>query len=415
VIALYNVLLGVALVIGAPVAVLLLALVPRWRVGLSQRLCVLPRRAHPTIWVHAASVGEVEAALPLIRELEARGLAVIATALSPTGRARLRELLPHIDVRLAPLDLPGLAQLSVRRARVRVLVLIETELWPNAIAATHSAGGRVVIASGRISDQSFPRYRRLRLLFAPVLRRVARIAAQNDESRQRFCALGARPEHCSVVGDLKLDRDPPPPASEALRAALGEGPFLVGGSTHAGEEEALLDAWRELRARHAPELRLLLVPRHPDRAEAVLRVARSAGDDAALRSKGASRADVVVVDTLGELAALYGLADLVFAGGTLVPVGGHNLIEPVRAGRVVVCGPHLHNQRPQVRLLGPFGALVRIDAGRELAPTLERLWLDPSRNQAAERARAALAEHRGALQRVASQVCEVYDAALAGA
>lgn len=414
-IALYNTLLIGALLLAAPFALVPLALVPRWRAGLGQRLRALPARARPSVWVHAASVGEVEAALPLIRALEARGLDVVATSLSLTGRARLRETLPQLDPRLAPLDLPWLTRASVRRARVRVLVLIETELWPNAIAATSAAGGRVVIASGRVSDRSYARYRRLRVLFAAVLGRVSRIAAQSEESAQRFCALGALPERCSVVGDLKLDRDPPAPAPEALRTALGPGPFLVAGSTHAGEEEVLLGAWRELRARAAPGLRLVLVPRHPDRAEAVLRAARAAGENAALRSKGAASADVVVVDTLGELAAIYPLAELIFAGGTLVPVGGHNLLEPVRAGRVVVCGPQLHNQRTQVQLLAPFGVLVRIATARDLAPALERLWLDPARNAPARRARAALAEHRGTVERVASQVCEAYDAALAGA
>ncbi|MGH2898314.1 MAG: 3-deoxy-D-manno-octulosonic acid transferase, partial [Solirubrobacteraceae bacterium] len=326
-----------------------------------QRLRPLPRMPEGTVWVHAASVGEAEAAAPLLSALIANGVHVIATTLTLTGRARLRARLPRLPVRLMPLDLPGLVQRSLARAQVAVVVLIETELWPVLIHAAERRGTRVIVAGARISDRSFPRYRWLHGFFAPLLERLHRVGARSELDRQRFVALGARAERCSVVGDLKLDRLEAPSASASLVQALGAGPFLLGGSTHAGEEEALLAAWRQLRATAAPDLRLVLAPRHPERVADVLNTVRRHGAGAGLRSQGAPDAEVVVVDTVGELASLYALSELVFVGGTLAHVGGHNLVEPVQAGRVVVHGPYTENQRTQEDLLAPLGVLHRVE------------------------------------------------------
>ncbi len=200
------------------------------------------------------------------------------------------------------------------------------------------------------------------------------------------------------------------PPDAGLRRALGAGPFLVGGSTHAGEEEALISAWQELRAGPAPALRLILAPRHPERVPQVRASVRRHGVSVGLRSAGAADAAVVVLDTLGELASIYTLADLVFCGGTLASVGGHNMVEPVRAGRVVVHGPHTQNQRHQERLLRPFGVLHRVENARELASVLRALWEDPARQAPAERARQQLAAHQGAVDRALGLLREVDDA-----
>lgn len=409
-IVLYNALLGLALIAVLPLVALLLACSARARAGLAERLRPLDPCGRPSVWVHAASVGEVEAAAPLIERLLETDVAVVATTLTPTGRGRMRERFPGLRVRLAPLDLPGLVHLSLRRARVVVLVLIETELWPNLIWATAQGGGRVVIASARVSDRSFRRYRAVRGLFRPLLRRVWRVAAQGPLDQRRFRALGVPEERCLLGGDLKLDKSPAPAPDESLRGALGPGPLLVGGSTHAGEEEALLAAWLELRAGPAPALRLVLVPRHPDRADQVLDTARRFGASAGLRSKGAARADVVVVDTVGELGSIYPLADLVFCGGTLAPVGGHNMVEPVQAGRVLVHGPHTENQKVQEALLRPLGVLHRVERARDLPAALERLWRDRDRNAPALRAQEALNAHRGAADRALALVVEAHRA-----
>jgi len=399
VIWLYNLLWAVVLILGAPVWLPWVFLSASRRRGFAERCSALPARPAPTIWLHAASVGEAEAAAPLIARMQERGLPLVLTTSTVTGRDRLRARFSELPVQLIPLDLPGLAQRSLRRARVRTLVLVETELWPNLMRAATTAGVRVVIVSARISDRSYRWYLRLRPLFASLLCDVDRVGARSETDRARFTALGVREERATLVGDLKLDRPPALAASEELRGALGPGPFLIGGSTHAGEEEALLRAWRELREGAASGLRLLLVPRHPQRVPAVCTLLERHGARFGLRSEGAADAEVVIVDTVGELASLYALADLVFCGGTLARVGGHNLIEPVQAGRVLVHGPHLENQRHQEQLLRPFGVLHRVGDSKELGRVLGELWADPERDAPAERARQGLLAHRGAVER----------------
>jgi 3-deoxy-D-manno-octulosonic-acid transferase len=371
-----------------------------------ERLRPLPRMPAGTVWVHAASVGEAEAAAPLVARLVERGVPVIATALTVTGRARLRAVLPRVRTRLAPLDLPGLVHWSLARARVSVVVLIETELWPNVISAAAGRGARVIVAGGRLSDRSYPRYRLFAPFFAPLLEKLWAVGARAELDRARFVALGAPDARTSVVGDLKLDRPAAPEPSVSLRESLGAGPFLVGGSTHPGEEEALLAAWQRLRATRAPELRLVLVPRHPERVPEVVRTVRRNGARVGLRSQGAAEADVIVVDSVGELATLYHLAELAFVGGSLAPVGGHNLVEPVQAGRLVVHGPNVQNQRTQEALLAPLGVLRRAENATELERVLRDLWVTPDRNAPAREAAKRLDEHRGAADRVLKLVLE---------
>lgn len=395
---LYNLVLAVLLVALSPLLLLRVLFSARLRTDFLERLRPLPVSERGTVWVHAASVGEVEAASPLIAALRERGVPLVVTALSLTGRARLRERFPALAPRLAPLDLPFLSGASLQRSRVDLLVLVETELWPNLIFAAASQGTRVLVVSGRISDAAYRRYRLARPLFSALLRRVTRVGARSPEDRARFVALGAPEPRAVVLGDLKLDGVPTPPISAELRAAIGQGPFLIGGSTHTGEEAALLDAWREL-GTAVPGLRLLLVPRHIERASEVLREASTRGIRAGLRSQGAADCPAVVVDSVGELRALYTVADLVFAGGTLAPVGGHNLLEPVFAGRMLVAGPHTQNQRVQVELLEPLGVLLRVRRADELAPRFAAIWQDATRGERAARACEALAAHRGALQR----------------
>ncbi len=393
-IALYNALLLLLAPLWIPALTLYVVASARRRRDFAERLRRLPTSTPDGVWLHAASVGEAEAAAPLLRGLLQAGIPVVATTLTPSGRDRLRARVPGIAVRLAPLDLGWLVRGSLGRVRPRALVLIETELWPNLIGEAARAGAAVLVVSGRLSDRSYPRYRLLRPLYASLLRRVRRVAAQTREDAARFLALGAREGTVVVGGDLKLDAAAGEAPSPELLLAIGPEPWLLGGSTHADEELLLLDAWERLRAAGAP-LRLVLVPRHPDRAQQVLELARSRGHRAELRSKGAARAEVAVVDSVGELPALYARAALVFAGGTLAPVGGHNLLEPVLAGRVVAVGPHTENQRAQLRALEPLGVLRRVDTG-SLHPTLAALWRDPARDAPARSAGARLAAHRGA-------------------
>jgi 3-deoxy-D-manno-octulosonic-acid transferase len=408
-VGLYNVLLGLLLILAAPIAVLWLTLSPRARWGLGQRLTPLPASWRADVWVHAASVGEAEAVVPLLLDLEKRGISVVVTTQTVTGRETLRRRLTGVPSRLVPLDLAPLARVSFSRVRPRVLVLVETELWPNLIFSARAAGARVLLVSGRISDRSLPRYRRIGTIVRRVLGAVDVIGARSDGDAARFIELGAERARVLTVGDLKLDRPPPSEPQEDVRSAVGRGPLLVAGSTHAGEEEAVLQAFERLRRGAAPELRLLLAPRHVERAPGLLPLARSHGLRAALRTVGGAEADVVILDTIGELASLYRLAGLVFTGGSLVPVGGHNLFEVVQAGRVVVHGPHLQNQRTQVEVLEPLGVLYPVGGADELGATLEALWADPDRHRPAREAAPMLGQHRGASTRSLDLLLEILE------
>lgn len=395
---LYNSILVAGLVLLSPVWLIVVLLSPRLRRSFAERLRPLSARSDAPVWLHAASVGEAEAATPLLRRLRESSAPLVVTTQSVTGRDRIAKLFPDLGARLMPLDLPLLISRSLSRANVSVVVLIETEVWPNLLHAALGRGRPVVLVSARISDRTFARYRRQRWLLEPLLRRV-HILARSEEDRARFSELGASPERVSVAGDLKFDRVSPTSPSAELIDALGPGPFLLGASTHEGEEEILLRVWRELNREGQGPVRLLLAPRHPERVPAVMRLLRGEGVEAGLRSEGAASADVVVLDTLGELASVYVLAGLVFSGGTLAPVGGHNLLEPVQAGRVVVHGPHTENQRSQVELLAPLGVLRLAKDEAALLQTCRDLWKDAERDAPASGAADALRAHRGAASR----------------
>jgi 3-deoxy-D-manno-octulosonic-acid transferase len=402
--------------VGAPVAAGALALRPRWRAGWRERIGGGPV-ASDAVWVHAASVGEVTASAQLVELLGARGRPLQLSTTSTTGRALCAQLHPGIAHRLAPLDHPWCVDAVLARARPRALVLVETELWPVWIAACERRGVPVVIVSGRISDRSLPRYRWLGRWVSGALARLAAIGARTEQDRERFVALGAAPERVRVTGDLKLD---PPDAPRALApdlaAWIGDAPLVVAGSTHAGEDEALLAAQRawEAAGRRAA---LILAPRYPERAGEVAALVQRAGRRVALRSRRGTLAagDVGVLDTLGELSALYARAVVAFVGGTLVPVGGHNLIEPAAVGVPVVYGSHVANARHAAELLEAVGAAERVADAAALARSLGDALASPDAARArGEAGRAALAAHRGSSERSADLVEAVIAAHGAG-
>jgi 3-deoxy-D-manno-octulosonic-acid transferase len=394
--------------LAAPVAAGALALHPRWRAGWRERLGAGPI-AEDAIWVHAASVGEVTASARLVERLRAGGFALTLSTTSATGRALCAQLHPGVAHRLAPLDHPWCVDAVMRRARPRALVLVETELWPVWIAACERRSVPVVIVSGRISDRSLPRYRWVGPWLARALARVSAIGARTEQDRDRFVALGAAPDRVRVTGDLKLDPSEAPRAlAPDLAAWLGDAPLVVAGSTHPGEEEALLAAqcaWEETGQRAA----LILAPRYPERAGDVVALARRAGRRAALRSeRGGSplaAGDVGVLDTIGELAALYGRAAIAFVGGTLIPIGGHNLVEPAAAGTAAVYGGHVANVRHAAELLEAVGAGERVADAGALAAALGAALAAPSAARVRGAAgRTALEAHRGSSERSAALV-----------
>lgn len=393
----------------APLAVGALLLRRSARVGISERLGALPEIAPGAVWVHAASVGEVLAAVRLVDALGKSGRPVVTSTVTLGGREVMRSGRPEVPCHLAPLDHPWCVETALRRVRPSALVLVETELWPSWIAASARRDVPVVLVSGRLSDRSFRRYRRLRPVIGPTLRRIAAVGARSEVDGERFCRLGADPGRVSVTGDLKLEVDAEPrPLAPDLARVLGAAPLLVAGSTHAGEEVAVLRALDALE-QEALAASLVLAPRHRERAAMVERLVRRAGRPLRRRTLlGATplrAGEVLLLDTLGELPALYGRADVAFVGGSLAPVGGHNVLEPVWAGCPVVFGPHVANVRHAVDLLLRCGAGLSVPDARDLAPVLARLLRDPGSTRArGEAGRRALDGHRGSAARAAALV-----------
>lgn len=378
-----------------------------WR-GWQQRFGFGTPRAGGGVWVHAVSVGEVQAAAVLIEALRARlpGPEITLSCATPTARARGRALLPGLDVRYAPYDLPGSVRRCLAALRPRMLIVLETELWPNLLHETQRAGVPILIASARVSARSARIYQRLPGLLRASLAGGVWVGAQTDADAQRFAALGVPSSRLAVVGNIKFDRTVPAGQLERgaqLRTRYAAGRAVwVAGSTHAGEEQIVLAAHRRLLERQ-PRALLILAPRHPQRFDAAAASVAAHGLGCMRRSVEASADDsaVLLLDTLGELADFYAASDVAFVGGSLVPIGGHNLLEPAALGLPVLSGPEQFNSPELARALSERGALTIVHDAAELAAALMRLLADPlARAQQGAAGRAAIDANRGALERL---------------
>jgi 3-deoxy-D-manno-octulosonic-acid transferase len=348
-----------------------MALRPDWRSGADERLGLSGEYDPGAVWLHAASVGEAMLLARLAPAIRKQGHRVQASLTTESGRNVLRRRLSDVPVRLAPLDHPWPVSAALAQASPAALVLVETELWPSLIAGASRRQVPIALVSGRLSSRSWPRYRRLRSLLAPTLRRIDRIGARTAEDAARFVALGADPARVSVTGDLK---SAPAEESEAPAADLARilaGPLLlVAGCTHAGEEQAALGALAACREAGLP-VALLLAPRHLERLPEVERELATSGHRWRRRSRSSplplSPGEVLLLDTLGELSSSYRHADLAFVGGSLQPVGGHNLLEPVQAGCPVVFGPHTEEVDEVAEQLVDAGMGRRVRDAADLA------------------------------------------------
>jgi 3-deoxy-D-manno-octulosonic-acid transferase len=407
---LYSIVLGLLALGYLPVFLIRKVWGAGYPLALRERLGFLrvpPPPGRGRFWVHAVSVGEVVAAVPLVQALRARwpdGDVVVSTV-TATGqrvaRARLSEAAALVTF---PLDFRGAMRRAVRRVEPRCFVSLETELWPNLLRALRRAGVPAILANGRLSDRSYRRYRLVRVLFRRVLADVALFCMQSEEDARRIISLGASPERVVVTGNLKMEA----PAGEAgvdrlwrRLLHLGEAPVVVAGSTHRGEEPAVVDAFAAAR-RRVPGLRLVLAPRHPERLDEVEALVRRRALGVVRRSRVASgqTAEVILLDSVGELASLYGVADVIFVGGSLVPVGGHNVIEPALHGKPVLFGPHMANFREAARLLLGAGGGLLVQDGAQLGSAMERLLLDAeARHALGQQAWSAVRAHQGACVR----------------
>ncbi len=387
-----------------------------YRQGLAERLGFGRALLTPSIWLHAVSLGEMSAAAPLARALRLRfpDLPLVVTSATPAGRARAAALFEGAaDIRYLPYDTPGAVRRFLARARPRAAIIMETELWPNLLRECARGGIPVLLASARLSLRSVSRYRRFAALFAGVFGNNLLVAAQSAEDAQRFKSIGASAERTVVVGNVKFDVGVDAgivQAGRALRAAFAAArPVWIAGSTHAGEEEQLLDA-HDLLLKSIPNAVLLLVPRHKDRFAAVGELLARRGVKYARRSRMASGAEaqqlpgdtpVLLVDTVGELTLLYASADAAFVGGSLVPIGGHNLLEPAALGLPVLTGPSYFNGQEIAQLLLARGAALQVNSVQDLAATLQRLLAQPeAREQIGIIGQEIIAANRGSVARL---------------
>lgn len=378
--------------------------------GLRQRLGLLPSfgsEYRPTVWLHAVSLGEVKAAGPLLHDLRDHSpeVRIVVTTSTLTGWQAARESLSSGDeVLFPPFDLAWICRRFIRRIRPQAILVMETELWPNLFRESKRSGVRLLLVNGRISDRVFPRYRASRFFWQRVLAQPDAILAQSQRDAKRFLALGAPPAKVRVAGNLKYAIRPSfsriVPRLRALAEEAGAGPILVAGSTMPGEEKFLTAAFQELQ-REFPRLWMILAPRHPERFAAVAEELRTAGIPFERRSVLAAASSpagpqpklelprVLLLDSIGELGAVYDMADVAFVGGTLVPTGGHNILEPACFGKAIVIGPSMTNfqdiadaffrDAPDSNVEGArMGAAVQVPDPSLLSAVLRYLFRNPA-------------------------------------
>jgi 3-deoxy-D-manno-octulosonic-acid transferase len=424
----YSVVLAGALLVGAPWWLLAMFRHGKYRAGFWERWGFVPSRlsAAPTssataatpnsdscIWMHAVSVGEVLAATGLIEELrrQRQGRVVISTT-TMTGQNLARDRFGAANVFYFPLDFAFAIRPYLRRLRPELLILVETEFWPNLLRLAHAQGTRIAVVNARVSDRSFPRYRRFRWLMRSVLATIDVYLAQTEEDARRLAAIGADAGRVRVCGNLKFDLRPPAasPLVASLRAGLertGVGPVIVAGSTVEGEEPEILQAFKRVLERW-PQAVLLLAPRHPERFASVAGLLAASGLKWWRRSQWTGApvsGGIFLLDSIGELGAAYELAQVAFVGGSLAPRGGHNILEPAFYGAPIIVGPHMENFRDVLALFAKQDAVRVVANGEELSSLLLHLLADErERADLGAKAAAVLRCHSGATARTAEIV-----------
>jgi 3-deoxy-D-manno-octulosonic-acid transferase len=372
------------------------------------------RGNHPTVWIHAVSVGEVQAALPFIRALKERAQApsVLVTTTTPTGAARVQQSFAgEVEHRYVPFDLPGAVARFLDRMDPYLAIIMETELWPNIIAQCRQRSIPVVLANVRLSERSAAGYRRFGKLAREMLAQVSAVAAQTSDDARRLVELGVPQERMRITGSVKFDLRLSASTREegqAMRRRWGvERGVWVAASTHEGEEEQVLDAFSRV-LRSVNDCLLVIVPRHPERFSKVAALCRKRGYHTVRRSEhpnSCNGVDVFVGDTMGELPVFYAGADVAFVGGSLTPIGGHNMLEAAALGIPVVMGPHVFNFAEISRRLYEVGAAREVADARALADAVVEWLRDANlRHSVGEKGRLFVRQNRGALERLVEMV-----------
>jgi 3-deoxy-D-manno-octulosonic-acid transferase len=422
----YNVALLIGLVVSAPWWLWRMATTHKYREGLGERLGGVPERlrsepdTRPVIWIHAVSVGEVLAVSRLISELDHAlpGHRILLSTTTRTGQDLARQRIGANRVFYAPLDLPWATRAYLDTLRPELLVLAETEFWPNLLAGCFRRGIPVAVVNARISDRSWPRYRALRGLWKHFLSRLSLVLAQSDVDADRLRALGCPADRVSVAGNLKFDirAAQEAEATRMLKTLAPNAVFVVAGSTLEGEESAVIAAHRSVLPQY-PSLITVLAPRHPERFDYVAALLDASGVPWVRRSSWKGNGalsllgpgQIVLLDSIGELASVYSLASVAFVGGSLVPAGGHNPLEPAQFGVPIVMGPHYANFRSITEDLRAHDAL-RIAQKENLWPVLDELLGDREAAEAiGKRAREVFEQQAGATARCVEAIRAVVE------
>ncbi len=427
---LYSVGLFVALLVAAPYWLLHMLFYGKYREGLAERLGQVPARVtaavqgRRVVWLHAVSVGELIAISGVAQRLQQThpDLDIVVSTTTRTSQRLARARFGEEHVFYFPLDFAWIVRRYLRALQPALLVLAETELWPRLLRESHLAGTKIILVNGRISDRSLPRYQALRRLWQPFLASLTHVLAQSEEDAERFAAIGVRKDCITVSGNLKYDVRVPGDSAlaRALRAAIPAGAqVIVAGSTLDKEEAMLIDAFaRELR--EVPYLVLVLAPRHPERFAAVAALLTQRGLPWVRRTLWAhtpahiAPGSVVLLDSIGELAGVYALSSVAFVGGSLVPAGGHNPLEPAQFGVPILTGTHTQNFR------GIMSALLMEDAiavttPQDLQATLHRLLTSAEAAAMGQRAYTVFEQQAGAFERTLSALEQVLQATGASA
>jgi 3-deoxy-D-manno-octulosonic-acid transferase len=422
---LYNSLLLLASVGALPYFALRSLRATKYRAGLRQRFGDIPAemvsalRGQRPLWLHAVSVGEVIAAVPLVNALRSRfpGLPILVSTVTETGQATAREKMAADACLYFPLDYAWVVRQVIARLQPRLFLMVETELWPNFLRELAQQAIPAMLVNGRLSPRSFHGYRRFRPFMRQVLQSIATLSMQTKLDAERIIAIGAEPSRVHITGNIKYDLSLTPLSHDevqALRADLriGEAPVFMAGSTHRGEEDIAIEAYLQARAQE-PTLRLLLAPRHLDRLDEIEALLHKHQLTGQRRSRGrvfshGSEAPVLLLDTIGELANLYAVGTVVFVGGSFVPIGGHNVLEPAAHRKAILFGPHMHNfHQIAAALLEADGAL-QVPKPEALGESISALLQQPERRQAlGETAYQVLRDNQGAIARTVQLIEQV--------
>ena len=368
-----------------------------------------------SIWVHAVSLGETNAAIPLIKSLKEHypDTTIVVTTMTPTGSERVNKIFGdsvfHVYV---PYDYSGAVKRFLNYTNPRLLIIMEKELWPNILYYCHKRHIPILVANAKFSQHSFNGYRKIKKLTQQMLHNINMIAAQTQLDAQRFINLGADPKKITVTGNLKFDITLPENLSgkaQQIRASWGmDRPIWVAGSTHAGEEEKVLQAHKKIK-QALPNALLILVPRHPERFAQITELAKKQNFNVIIRTKQdkcTPTTDIIIGDTMGELLLFYAASDVAFVGGSLMPdIGGHNVLEPAALNIPIITGPYLSNFSEISQLLETAGALIKINNAEQLAETIIKLFQNPSlRKKQSTAAAQVIEQNRGALNKIMEKI-----------